>query len=681
MKRLGSTLLILLSLLFSLQGGAQEKSFEYLDVFDLQYASDPQIRPQGDWIVYRRMGFDILKDRAQGNLWMIRTDGTDHQKVTTREVSESSPTWSPDGERLAFVSATEEGSEIYLYWLESGKFARLTQLPGGPGSLSWSPDGKQLAFTMTVPEKAPVIAKLPPKPKNAQWAGAPRITDRVYHEADGRGYIPPGFRHIFIIPSEGGAARQVSSENYNHRGPISWSSDGAALYFSGNRTEDWEYDFRNSEVYRLNLKTGAIDALTDSQGPDRGAVASPDGKYIAYTGYTDRVQAHQTSELRIMNSDGTGKRTLTADLDRNVSNLIWDAKSKGIYFSYDDKGNSKIGYIPLSGAVQKRADNLGGTSIGRPYGGGSFSVSTEGTLAYTFTRPEFPADIAVVRPKDKAARRITQLNRGLLDQRKLGKVEELWYTSSVDGRNIQGWLVYPPNYDANKKYPFLVENHGGPISNYGDRFTAEIQLYAAAGYIVFYPNPRGSTSYGEEFANLLYNNYPGDDYQDVMDGVDVCISKGIAHEDQLFVTGGSAGGIMTAWIIGKNDRFEAAVVAKPVMNWISKTLVADNYFGYANSRYPGQPWENFEGYWKFSPLSLVGNVKTPTMVLVGMNDLRTPPSEAKQLYHALKLRKVETVLVEIPEASHGIANRPSNLISKVAHTLAWMEKYRSPTQD
>jgi len=237
-------------------------------------------------------------------------------------------------------------------------------------------------------------------------------------------------------------------------------------------------------------------------------------------------------------------------------------------------------------------------------------------------------------------------------------------------------VVYPPNYDSNKKYPFLVENHGGPILNYGDRFSAEIQLYAAAGYVVFYPNPRGSTSYGEEFGNLLYNNYPGNDYTDVMDGVDHCIAKGIAHEDQLFVTGGSAGGIMSAWMIGKNDRFEAAVVAKPVMNWISKTLVADNYFAYKDYRYPGFPWENFESYWKFSPISLVGNIETPTMVMVGMNDLRTPPSEAKQLYHALKLRKIETVLVEIPDASHGIASRPSNLIAKVAHTLAWLNKYK-----
>ena len=312
---------------------------------------------------------------------------------------------------------------------------------------------------------------------------------------------------------------------------------------------------------------------------------------------------------------------------------------------------------------------------------GFTTASNDGTIAFTQSRPDYPAELAVRNSKSKRTTRITALNKALFDYRTLGNVEEVWYKSSVDQRDLQGWVVYPPNYDKNKKYPLLVENHGGPVLNYRDRFSAEIQLYAAAGYIVFYPNARGSTSYGEEFGNLLYNNYPGEDYNDVMAGVDYCIKKGIAHEDQLYVTGGSAGGIMTAWIIGKNNRFRAAVVAKPVMNWISKTLVADNYFGYANSRYPGQPWENFEGYWKFSPLSLVGNIETPTMVMVGMEDLRTPPSEAKQLYHALKLRKIETVLVEIPGASHGIANKPSNLITKIAHTLAWFEKYRQETEN
>jgi dipeptidyl aminopeptidase/acylaminoacyl peptidase len=429
-------------------------------------------------------------------------------------------------------------------------------------------------------------------------------------------------------------------------------------------------------MYSVGVYNGEIKALTTKKGPDYNPVVSPDGTKIAYLGYEDKVQAHQTMQLYLMNVDGTGKQTLAQDLDRNIGQLVWNEKSTGLYGTYDNKGNTKIGFFGIKGGRSKITDHVGGTTLGRPYASGSFSLAKNGTIVYTKTTPKHPAELVVISGKKKVAKQLTQLNSDLLDFRTLGKVEEIWYKSSVDQRDIQGWVVYPPNYDATKKYPLLVENHGGPILNYGDRFSAEMQLYATGGYIVFYPNPRGSTSYGEEFANLLYNNYPGEDYNDVMDGVDALIAKGVAHEDELYVTGGSAGGIMTAWMIGKNNRFEAAVVAKPVMNWISKTLVADNYYGYANSRYPGQPWENFETYWKFSPISLVGNIQTPTMVNLGMNDLRTPPSEAKQLYHALKLRKIPTVLVEIPGASHGIAAKPSNLITKIAHTLAWLDKYR-----
>ena len=670
--------LIALALLLCLStpATAQHPNFSYLDVFELEYVSDPQIAPDGSWIVYRRVGFDIMKDRASGSLWMLKPDGSQHQKLTSMEKSESSPRWSPDGKRIAYVSSTDEGAEIYMYWVNTGKIARLTQLPFSPGSLSWSPDGSMLAFTMNVAAEPPVLAKMPKKPEGAKWADKPRITDRLYHEADGKGYIKPGFQHVFVIAADGGSPRQISSGDFHHRGGLSWSPDSKTVYCSGNRNDNWEYEFRNSEIYAIDISSGSIEALTSRKGPDYGAQSSPDGKYIAFLGYEDKRQAHQLARLQIMDANGQNPRVLTSSLDRSVQDPVWDARGRGIYFKYDDKGNTKIGFVDLDGEVKKLADNLGGTSIGRPYAGGSFSVSNTGILAYTHSRPEYPSELAVVRPRVQGSAKITDLNKGLLEYRTLGKVEEIWYKSSVDQRDIQAWVVYPPNYDPDKEYPFMVENHGGPIANYGDRFSAEMQLYAAAGYIVLYPNARGSTSYGEEFANLLYNNYPGEDYNDVMDGVDYCIEQGIAREDQLFVTGGSAGGIMTAWIIGKNNRFEAAVVAKPVMNWISKTLVADNYFWYANSRYPGQPWENFEGYWKFSPISLVGNVETPTMVLVGMDDLRTPPSEAKQLYHALKLREIETVLVEIPGASHGIANKPSNLITKISHTLAWFEKYR-----
>ena len=664
-----------LSLLVSVTAVAQN-SFEMEDIFALQYANDVQISPDGKQIVYRRMGYDIMADRSTGSLWTMNIDGSEHQKLTHNDQNELSPRWSPSGDRIAFVSSGKNGAEVFVYWTGSGKMARMTQLPQSPSSLTWSNDGTQLAFSMFVPSPPPVIAKIPQKPKGAKWAPAPRITDRLNHESDGRGYIPTGFSQLFVMPANGGAVRQITEGDFQHRGQISWGKDDASIYFSANRNDNWEYDFRNSEVYRVGITSGEITTLTDRDGPDYSPTVSPDGTLIAYVGYDDQRQAYQNRMLYVMNADGSKKRVISQNLDASVSGLQWDAKGRGLYLNYDQHGNGKIGYITLDGTLSKITDNRGGTTLGRPYGSGMFSVAKNGTIAYTFSRPNHPSDIAVVGNNGKNWKRITHLNDALFQQKKLGKVEELWYTSQVDGRKLQGWIVYPPDYDPSKKYPFMVENHGGPILNYGDRFSIEMQLYASAGYIVFYPNPRGSTSYGAAFANLLKNNYPGEDYNDVMDGVDACIAKGIAHEDQLFVTGGSAGGIMSAWMIGKNKRFEAAVVVKPVMNWISKLLVADNYYGYSNSRYPGEVWENPMNYWKFSPISLVGDVETPTMVMVGMNDLRTPPSEAKQLYHALKLRKIPTVLVEIPEASHGIANRPSNLMTKIAHTVAWFERYR-----
>lgn len=670
-----------ITLIFCAIGWSQQP-FQPLDVFELEYAGDPQISPDGNQIVYRRTGFDILKDKSKGDLWILdAATGSNHKKLTKGKGNESQARWSPQGERIAFVTKTKDKkkqkgkNQIFIYNTKKGKTAAISNLKNSPSSISWSPDGKWIAFSAMVYEAPPKLGIMPPKPKDAQWAKEARITDRFKHEADGRGYIKPGFRHIYIISSQGGKARKLTKGNRNHGGSLQWSPDGNHLYFSGNLKEDWDYDFRNSEIYKLHIQSGDITPLTDRNGPDRGHQISPDGSKIAYLGFDDKVQTYQVSKLYLMNSDGSEKQELQTGLDRSIKNLHWSQDGNSLYFMYDDKGTTKLAKTTLAGSVTNLVDNIGGTTLGRPYASGSYTVSNNGLVAYTHSQPMRPAEVATI-ATSTSKKILTQLNADLLNNRTMGAVEELWYTSSVDGRDIQGWIVYPPNYENGKSYPLLVENHGGPILNYGDRFSAEIQLYAAAGYVVFYPNPRGSTGYGEEFGNLLYNNYPGEDYNDVMDGVDACLAKGITSEDQLYVTGGSAGGIMTAWMIGKNNRFEAAVVAKPVMNWLSKTLVADNYYGYANSRYPGQPWENFEGYWKFSPISLVGNIETPTMVMVGMNDLRTPPSEAKQLYHALKIRKKETMLVEIPGASHGIASRPSNLVAKVLHTLAWFEKYR-----
>ena len=649
-------------------------TFRNLDVFELQYVRDPQISPDGTKIVYVRTEMDIMKDGRTSSLWIINSDGTNHQKLTSNTFNESNPVWSPDGKRISFISSSddENGSEIHVYWMNSRQYSSISQLDGSPRSLKWSPNGNYLAFIMFVPEKTLQLVSPPRKPKNANWAEKPRITDRLKHEADGSGYMKEGFSQIFMISSTGGKPIQVTKEKFNHYS-FDWMSGSDGFVFSSNYTEDWEYDFRNSEIYSISVNGSNLQQLTDRNGPDMGAAVSPDGKSIAYLGYEDKVQTYQINNLTIMDIDGSNKRTININLDRNIESLKWSADGKNLYFMYDNYGNTKIATTNLNGRVRKLIDDVGGTSIGRPYGGGSFSVSLEGEISYTLTSPYHPADIGYY--EGNSFKRLTNLNNDLFRGKDLGVIEEIWYNSSVDGRKIQGWIAKPPGFDKEKKYPLIVENHGGPISNYGDRFSPEILLYSAAGYVVFYPNPRGSTSYGEEFGNLLYRNYPGDDYHDVMDGVDKMLELGYIDMENLFVTGGSAGGIMTAWIIGKTDRFKASAVIKPVMNWISKTLVADNYYGYAHSRYEGQPWENFNHYWSFSPISLVGNIETPTMVMVGLNDLRTPPSESKQLYHALKLRKIETVYVEIPGAYHNISNKPSQLITKIDHILYWFNKY------
>jgi dipeptidyl aminopeptidase/acylaminoacyl peptidase len=665
-------------------------AFSELDVFQLEYASDPQIAPGGEAVVYRRNSMSVMKDQPRGSLWIVDASGQNHRKLNDGDGGESSPRWSPSGDRIAFVASggEGEGSEIHIHWRATGHAARLTQLPRSPSNLTWSPDGRHLAFTMLVPEDAPTLVKPPKKPEGAEWAPPPRVITRVEHEADGHGHVETGYTQVFVLPADGGTPRAVTTGPFHHRGTLAWSPDSKTLYVSGNRDPDWEYQLVNSEIYAVPADGSAPPrALTHRNGPDTDPAVSPDGRHIAYLGYDDTVQTYRTTNLYVMDAEGGNKRQLAKDLDRDLASPTWHSSGKALLLSYDDHGTTKIARISLAdGTVEDLAGGIGGTSIGRPYASGSFSVASDGTLAYVATTPARPAELTLLRP-GKKSQALTDLNGDLLAHRTLGEVEEIWFQSSHDDRPIQGWIVHPPGFDPakrldpEKRYPLLLEIHGGPIAHYGPHFAAEMQLYAAAGYVVLYTNPRGSTSYGEEFGNLLHHDYPGNDYDDVLSGVDAVIARGYVDPERLYVTGGSAGGILTAWIVGKTQRFRAAAVVKPVINWYSKVLVADNYAYYHDYRFPGSPWENPEVYLRYSPISLVGNVETPTLVMVGTADLRTPLSESKQLYHALKLRRIDTALVEIPEASHAIARRPSQLITKVAHVLAWFEKYGGPGEN
>ncbi len=656
---------------------ADPDRLQYLDVFEMEVAADPQISPDGSRIVYVRRGFDVMTDRSRTALWMVNADGTDHRAITDGNSSVGSPRWAPDGNRLLYVSSEGGSSQLFVRWMDTGQTAELTNVTESPGSITWSPNGDWIAMTMFVPEPDPPFAKLPAAPEGASWTTRPRVIDDMRFRADGRGYIEDGNTHIFVLPADGGTPRQVTSGAYNHGGSLSWTPDSRAIVFSANRG-DPDFDVRDSNVFEVSVESGELTQLTDRFGPDGGPAVSPDGRRIAYTGYDDRYQGYQVSHLYVMNRDGSGSRMVT-DLDRSVGSLEWSGDGTRIFFQYDDMGTTKVAAVTLDGELVDVATDVGGVGLGRPYAGGSYSLARNDRIAFTINSPSRPADVAVAVPGSQA-RQVTMLNEDLLAHKKLGTVEELWWKSSHDGRDVHGWIATPPDFDPSKKYPLVLEIHGGPFSNYGPRFSPEVQFYAAAGYVVLYTNPRGSTSYGEEFGNLIHHAYPGNDYDDLMSGVDAVIERGFIDEDNLMVTGGSGGGVLSAWIIGKTDRFRSAVVQKPVINWISFSLTSDGYPSYYQYWLPGPVWEegNLEHYWARSPLSLVGNVTTPTMLITGELDLRTPMHESEQFYQALKIRKVPTQLVRVQDAYHGIASSaPSNLINKMAYILEWFERYRT----
>ena len=649
---------------------------EPLDVFELEFVSDPQISPDGKKIIYVRNFKDIMSDRNLSNLWVIDADGKNNRPITTGNQNDYSPRWSPDGSQIVYVSNKDGKSQIYRRWLDTSDESKLSNLQHGPGNISWSRNGKMLAFTMFVPGQRSSLVSLPAKPAGAKWVDQPVYIDKMKYRADGAGFLPQGNTHIFVMSIDGGTARQITDGDYNYSGPLSWNTDNQTILTSSNQYEERDYDPNNSEVFSINVTTGKKIALTSRKGPDRSAKYSPDGSKIAYLGYDDKFLGYQQNRLYIMNSNGSGSKEVLKKFDRSVQNIQWAIDGKGIYFQYDDEGNTKIAFTDLGGKQKDLANNVGGMSLGRPYGAGTYTIAGNGSFAFTHSTPDHPADLASGSANSSEIMRLTELNADLFSSKKLGTVEEIWYESSADKQKIQGWICKPPNFDPSKKYPLMLEIHGGPFANYGDRFSAEVQLYAAAGYVVLYTNPRGSTSYGADFGNLIHHNYPNEDYDDLMSGIDAVIAKGYVDSNQLYITGGSGGGVLTAWSIGKTNRFKAAVVAKPVINWYSFVLHADNPGFFAQYWFPGNPWEYQDHYMKRSPISLVGNVKTPTMLLTGEIDYRTPMSETEQYYAALKLNRVPSAMVRIQGAGHGIANRPSNLISKVVYILGWFEKYK-----
>lgn len=679
MKSVLLTLSVLTLLVFNFTSAADtddSRRFTSERVFDLEYADDPQISPNGSHIVYARKSMSKQQDRVVSDLWIIDTKSGTQRPLVSGQGSSSSARWSPSGDRLLYVTSTNGKPDLRVRFMDTGQSFSVAQLASSPSSPDWSPDGQTIAFSMFVPSEGLSLATAPNAPEQAEWAEPVKTIDDLTFRFDGAGYLKKGHSEVFTVNSQGGTPRQVTTSENGFSG-AKWMGN-TALVVAGNEGDDADLDPIESEVYAIDLASLDLTPLTSRDGPDSSPIPSPNGRLIAYRGYDDKLRAYQQTDLYIMQADGSEPRNLTADFDRSVGSIAWRADGKSVVAQVEVDGEIHLMAFDLSGNRTTLATDVGGTSYGRPYGSGSFSLAANSgsqfKVAYTQANTDRPAEVAML-SRAKQSKTLTDLNSDVLDYLDMAVIEEISVKSRHDQREIEAWVALPPGFKADASYPMILEIHGGPFAMYGPFFAAEIQRYAAEGYVTVYVNPRGSTGYGEEFAQLIDLAYPGNDHDDLMSVVDALIDKQYVDDKRLFITGGSGGGVLTAWAVGKTDRFAAAASIKPVINWTTMALSADIARFVSRHWLRAQPWEDPELYWRLSPISLVGNVTTPTLMMVGEADWRTPAWEAEQFYTALKVQKVDTALVRVPGASHSIAARPSHLIAKVDNIMAWFAKY------
>jgi dipeptidyl aminopeptidase/acylaminoacyl peptidase len=638
---------------------------------DLEEVQAPRLAPDGRQVIYTRRWIDKLNDRWESALWMVNSDGSRNRFL----VKGSGAIWSPDGARIAYVASAGEGTtpQIFTRWMDAeGATSQVTRVEQAPADVEWSPDGKWLLFSMneSVPSPSAVRIKMPEAPKGAKWTAPPTVVTRLKWRADRQGIFPDAYRQLWVVPSNGGAPRRLTSGPWNHTDPH-WTPDGKSVLFTSHRVPDAEFWARESEIYEVNVASGDIRQLTHHPGPDAAPRPSPDGKLIAFTSHDSTDDTHRETSLFVMSADGSGRRELTKGLDRSPLNLQWAEDGSGIYFNVQDRGNQDLYFAPIAG---------GYSAITTPATAGKMHVLTvtdvdrAGRAVGTFTSPIKSPNVVTFSVREPAKMTtLTQVNDDQLANKKLGETEEIWYASK-DGKKVQGWIIKPPDFDPSKKYPLILTIHGGPHSMDNTAFKFPWQLHAAQGYVVLYTNPRGSTGYGSAFANAIKNAWPGPDFDDLMVGVDSVIGRGYIDQRNLFVYGCSGGGTMTAWVVGHTDRFAAAVAQCPITDMVSMVGTTD-VFWYGNFQH--FPWDDPAEHLRRSPIMYVGHAKTPTMIMTGVNDLRTPVEQAEEFYEALRVRKVPTELIRFNNEWHGTSSTPSNFLRTQLYLMAWFEKWGS----
>jgi dipeptidyl aminopeptidase/acylaminoacyl peptidase len=657
---------------FAAQAQRPSDKLTLADYLEWEGVQAPTMSPDGRNVIFTRRWIDKLNDRWETSLWIMNSDGTRARML----LNGSGAKYSPDGTRIAYIAQGEpRGSQIFVKWMDAdGAATQITRLTETPSDITWMPDGKSILFRMNVPPRSDSRWRVENqvnqlKPRNATWTQAPRIVEKLNYRRDGTGFTSDNVSHLFIVPADGGTPRQIT-EGEHGIASISLTPDGRTVLFSsGPRVEDGEYQWRESDIFAADLATGAVKQLTTRKGPDSGPEVSPDGKLVAYTGYDWTDDTWVDSRMYLMNIDGTGSRVLTQPLDRSPQNMIWAADGSGIYFSVQDKGTQNLHFVNLRGDIRQITKGNHMLTVSE--------ISPAGNVVGILTDPDSPPDIVSFNVKTPTnIRQLTAVNDDVLAGKKLGEVEEIWFTGA-DGWKIQGWIVKPPNFDASKKYPLMLSIHGGPHSMYNVGFNFGYQEHVANGYVLLYTNPRGSTGYGSAFGNAIKRAYPGKDYDDLMAGVDATIAKGYIDTSNMFVYGCSGGGVLTAWIVGKTNRFAAASSNCPVINWMSFVGTTDGSSWYRN--FDKLPWEDPSEHLRRSPLMYVGNVKTPTMLMTGVNDLRTPISQTEEFYEALKIQKVPTAMIRFNEEWHGTSSKPSNFVRTQLYLREWFTRYGKKT--
>ena len=647
---------------------------------NLETVSDPQLSPDGSQIIYTRRWVNVLEDRWESALWIMDADGSRHRFL----LKGANARWSPDGTRIAYLAQGDpKGTQIFVRWMdEEGATTQATRVTESPGNIHWSPDGSSLAFSMIVPAKPKKEWKIdmPPAPQGAKWTKPPRIVDRMHYRLDRVGYLKDGFTHLFVVPAEGGTPRQITEGEWNVGNrtfgvpfglTFGWTPDGMGLVFEGNMSDDWDESYREGHIYVVDIASRDIREITSERGPWSSPAVSPDGDRIAFTGYPWTSQTYRASDLYVINIDGTGMLKISGDFDRDPGNLRWAPRGDGVYFNAGDRGSSNVYFASLDGDVRQVTDGVHMLSLS--------SLDEDYTAVGVRTSFHDPPDVVAfnLRRPDEI-RQLTAVNSDILADIKLGEVEEVWYNSS-DGTRIQGWVVKPPSFDPSQNYPMILHIHGGPHAMYNVAFNYSFQNFAANGYLVLYTNPRGSTGYGTDFGNAIDNAYPSVDYEDLMAGVDEMIDRGWADPENLFVTGVSGGGVLSSWSVGHTDRYAAAAVRAPVIDWISFAGNAD-ITQWAYHRFDGYFWENPGKWLEHSPLMHVGNVTTPTLLITGELDLRTPIPQSEEFYQALKMRGVPTAMLRFNAEYHGTGSKPSNFMRTQLYIMKWFQRFGTEGQ-